>query len=353
MLLPPWSNSQAAGTNAESEGVHVVNLPLPHGIPLFFHILLTTALVRRTLALRPDVVYCFKPKAYAGLAAWCLWQLRRMGMHRARIVLDTDDWEGDGGWNAVEPYSKLLKRFFSWQERWGLTHADSVTVASRALQTIVWSLGVARPKVYYVPNGIESIPDAMSARRAENGSIPVLLLYTRFFEFDLNRIARLFRAIAGAIPALQFLIVGKGFFGEEKRFVQLLESANLAERVTALEWPPEGGLRAVFERTTVAIFPFEDTLLNRTKCSVKLTELLGAGIPVVAEAVGQNAEYIQHGESGLLVKPGDDPCFVGAVKKLVDDAGLRGRIAAGAKARMRDYFMWERIAGEVDSALAA
>ena len=234
-----------------------------------------------------------------------------------------------------------------------MTHADAVTVASRALQTIVWSLGVARPNVYYVPNGIESIADSTPLRQSRNDSIPVLLLYTRFFEFDLDRIARLFGAIAGAIPTLQFLIVGKGFFGEEERFDHLLKAAKLAGRVTALGWPPEGGLGAVFERTTVAVFPFDDTLLNRTKCSVKLTELLSAGIPVVAEAVGQNAEYVQHGESGLLVRPGDDQCFVAAVKKLLDDAGLRGRIAAGAKARMRDYFMWEKIAGEVESALAA
>jgi glycosyltransferase involved in cell wall biosynthesis len=353
MLLPPWSNPQAAGTNVESEGVRVVNLLLPPGIPLLFHILLTIALVRRTLALRPDVVYCFKPKAYAGLAAWCLWQLRRMSIHRARIVLDTDDWEGAGGWNEVEQYPRFFKRFFSWQERWGLTHADAVTVASRALQTIVWSLGVARPKVYYVPNGIESIADAMLPKQAENASIPVLLLYTRFFEFDLDRIAQLFGVIASAIPVLQFLIVGKGFFGEEERFVHLLTSAKLGGRVTALGWPPEGGIGAVFERTTVAVFPFEDTLLNRTKCSVKLTELLSAGVPIVAEAVGQNVEYIRDGESGILVTPGDDQCFVAAVKKLLDDASLRGRIAAGAKARMRDYFMWERIAGEVESALAA
>src|SRR5689334_17219460 len=62
MLLPPWSNPQAAGTIVESDGVRIVNLPLPPGIPLLFHIGLTIALVRRALALRPAVVYCFKPK---------------------------------------------------------------------------------------------------------------------------------------------------------------------------------------------------------------------------------------------------------------------------------------------------
>jgi len=31
----------------------------------------------------------------------------------------------------------------------------------------------------------------------------------------------------------------------------------------------------------VALYPFDDNLINRTKCPVKLTDLLYAGIPVV------------------------------------------------------------------------
>jgi len=34
---------------------------------------------------------------------------------------------------------------------------------------------------------------------------------------------------------------------------------------------------------------------------VKLIDLLSAGVPVVADAVGQNSEYIRHNETGLLV----------------------------------------------------
>ena len=36
---------------------------------------------------------------------------------------------------------------FAWQEQWGLTHNDGVTVASKALQSIAWSLGVKPERV--------------------------------------------------------------------------------------------------------------------------------------------------------------------------------------------------------------
>jgi glycosyltransferase involved in cell wall biosynthesis len=353
MLLPPWSNPHDAGTTANFGDVRVVNLRLPPRIPGVFHLLLTVALVRSVLALQPSVVYCFKPKAYAGSTAWCLWQLRRLGIHHSRLVVDTDDWEGAGGWNAVEPYVPLYKHFFAWQEKWGLTHADAITVASRALQTLAWSLGVPRGAVHYTPNGVDAFATMAESQSAQRTSTPTALLYTRFFEFDLERIAHLMVSLSQAIPALKLVIVGKGFFGEEIRFAQILSSAGLSDRVASMGWPPADGLQTIFARTTVALFPFDDTLLNRTKCSVKLTELLTAGMPVVAEAVGQNAEYIVHGQSGLLAAPGDEQCFIEAVRSIVCDDGLRGRLSNGARARMRERYSWERIVGEVEAALTA
>lgn len=362
MLLPPWSNPDDAGTCFDAAGVKVVNLPLPPRIPILFHLLLSFTLLRQTLAHQPDVVHCFKPKAYAGLVACCIWQLKRLRLVRARLVIDTDDWEGAGGWNDLEPYSWPLKKIFAWQERWGLTHADALTIASRALQTLAWSLGVPPAKVFYVPNGINAPASTPSVTHLNSTATPTptLLLYTRFFEFGLERVARLFALLAEQNPSLRLLVVGKGLFGEEKKFAHLLNNAPLragegrvGERVTWLGWLPPAELPTAFARATVAIYPFDDTLLNRTKCAVKLTDLLAAGVPVVAEAVGQNAEYIVHGESGLLVRSGDEAALVAAVNQLLRDEALRQRVSEGARQRMRDHFLWDDLAHEVERAYAA
>ena len=154
VIMPPWSYPQDSGREWEEDGVSIRNVTLPPRFPLFWHLIVTWRLVRCALALRPDVVHCFKPKGYAGLVALAFWLLKRLGLTKARLIVDSDDWEGKGGWNEIEPYTGLQKRFFTWQERWGLTHCDALTVASRALETIVWSLGVAPGKVFYVPNGL-------------------------------------------------------------------------------------------------------------------------------------------------------------------------------------------------------
>ncbi len=350
LLLPPWSYPQHSGQKWTEDDVAVENILLPPGVPLLRHLLIAGRLVRRAIALHPDVVHCFKPKAYAGLVAWGLWWLQRLGLTRVRLVVDSDDWEGFGGWNDLEPYSGAQKRFFAWQERWGLRHNDALTVASRTLQSIAWSLSVPPERVWYVPNGIGQVRMANCEPRMAQRAGKTVLLYTRFFEFRLERMVTIFHQIREAKPEARFLVVGKGLFGEEQRFLELCHAAGLAEAVEYVGWAEADALPGYFAWADVAVYPFDDTLVNRTKCAMKLLDLMAAGVPVVAEAVGQNAVTVEHGVSGLLVPPGDGNAFAMAVICLLDDPDLRERLGHGAQRCIQECFTWERLAARVECA---
>ncbi|HQE92552.1 MAG TPA: glycosyltransferase family 4 protein [Anaerolineae bacterium] len=351
LLLPPWQNPADAGQCWNADGVHVENVVLPTGVPGWFHWRLTTTLVRRAAALKPDVVHTFKPKAYAGLAHLAL---RR----HFPVVVDTDDWEGYGGWNDLNPYPALLKRFFAWQERWGLTHAAAVTVASHALQTLVWAMGGPPERVFYLPNGC--VPRPAVPRLAHNGGRPTLLLYTRFFEYKVERLWRIVAGVKARLPEVRLWVVGKGFFAEEDSLLALARAAGWrvaegaspssdADLVYAGLVPPED-LPPHFAQADVALYPFDDTLLNRTKCPVKLLDLLAAGVPVVADAVGQVTESIRHGETGLLVPSGDDAAFVEAVTTLLRKTALRQSLGERAARDVRDRCAWEVLAPVAEAA---
>ncbi|MBN1872799.1 MAG: glycosyltransferase family 4 protein [Anaerolineae bacterium] len=356
LLLPPWQNPRDAGHCWIDEGVHIENMPLPTGVPGWFHWRLTAALAHRARTLAPDVVHVFKPKAYAGLAHLAL-------ARHLPVVVDADDWEGPGGWNDLSPYPTLLKQFFTWQEHWGLTHAGAVTVASRALQTLVWATGRAVESVFYLPNGFiqrESAPGTKQTVTDTGNVRPTLLLYTRFFEFDLERLWRVVQGVRGHYPDTRLLVIGKGFFEEEKRLLALAREADwsVVETDTLVAdtdlvytgfVPPET-LPDYFSQATVALYPFDDTLLNRTKCPVKLMDLLAAGVPVVGEAVGQIVEDIRSGESGILVMPGDEQAFIAAVLKLIDNAVYRRELGNHAIEDMRARFTWGRLVSVAEAA---
>ena len=134
IFMPPWQEPAEADRSWQEDGVEIRYTRLRGGA-------LGTAwgLVRDVSAWSPDILHCFKPKAYSGLTAWWFWHFRRSRVH---LVTDSDDWEGTGGWNDVAPYSWLQKRFFAWQEKWGMAHCQALTVASRALPTLAWSHGI-------------------------------------------------------------------------------------------------------------------------------------------------------------------------------------------------------------------
>ena len=350
MLLPPWNWPQDSGREWETDGVRVVNIALPPPIPLLRYLIITGRLVRRALKANPDVIHCFKPKAYAGLAAMVIWALRKLGLAGVRLVVDSDDWEGPGGWNEIERYSWLEKRFFAFQERWGLTHCDGLTVASRALQTLAWSLGVAPGKVFYMPNGIVRMRDAGSRMHDDLGPGPTILLYTRFFEFQVERVIEIFRRVLAEVTEARLLVVGKGLFGEEERLLALAGEAGLAQQVVYAGWVETEELPGTFAAAAVAICPCDDTLINRARCAVKLVDLMAAGMSIVADDVGQNGEYLEHGVSGLLVEPGDVEAFAAGVVRLLRDEELRSQLSRQARRRVREKFAWERLVEMVERA---
>ena len=370
MVLPPWQNPEDSGRRWREDGVTVENVPLPLGVPGLFHVLTALRLSRRALALRPDVVHLFKPKAYSGLTHWLLSRVPRS--RRPRLVVDTDDWEGPGGWNELGDYSWLERRFFAWQERWSLTHADAVTVVSRTLESLVWAMGVSPDRVFYVPNGVGG--GIGGGGRGGDGSCEAcILLYTRFFEFPVSRVIEVLGRVREEVPDARLLVVGEGLFGEEEELFRLARRAGLTVAqpspdaiedgpylnpaaspstadITYAGWVDPGELPSYFRRATVAIYPFDDTLVNRTKCAVKLTDLLAAGVPVVAEAVGQNREYIRNGETGLLVEPGNVTAFAAAVVELLRDSDLQDRLGQGAARDVEARFAWERLVEVVERA---
>ena len=345
LLMPPWQTPEEADQEWQEDGVTVRYTSLVGGT-------LGTAvrLVRETLAWQPDVGHAFKPKAYSGLAAWWLWYFHR---HKVRLVTDTDDWEGWGGWNDIAPYSTVQKKFFAWQERWGLQHCHALTVASRTLQSLAWANGVDPQKVVYVPNGPGIGEDISQAadKRAELGLAdrPVILLYSRLFEFETARLVSILQQVRAAVPEVAVLVGGMSLYQEDAvLFKEQLEAAGLEDLIVDVGWLDEAGLPHVLAAADVGLYLMEDTLLNRTKCPVKVADMLSVGLPVVAEAVGQVPEYVLHGKTGLLRSSGDVTGIAADLVELLKDNNRRERLGSGARAHIQAQFTWERLADCVE-----
>lgn len=356
VIIPPYDHPQDSEVEWEDHGVRVRNLrvgPTPGNASLA---LLGPAMARAARREQGDVVHVFKPKGVTGLAQFTLHAFRQR-----RVVLDIDDWEGRGGWNERGAYSGVQQRLFAWQEQWGIRRAAALTAASRALIAQAHGLGVPGPRCFYVPNGVDEAlyhrwrDAAGEAVRAAYGLAdrPVALLYSRFFEFDAARVAAIFTQVARAVPESALLVVGAGPRGEERALAAALADEGLADRVVVAGWQEPADLPALVAAADVALYPLDDTLLNRSKCPAKLVELMAAGRPVVAEQVGEAARYMVPGETGLLVESGNSEAFAAAVSGLLREPARARQLGAEAQDRVWARYHWDVLAQEVERAYAA
>lgn len=77
-----------------------------------------------------------------------------------------------------------------------------------------------------------------------------------------------------------------------------------------------------------------------------LLEAMSAACPVVATRVGPVPEIVQHGNSGLLVEPGDSSVLAGAIAQLLDNAEHRRVMGRRGRTRALREFSVDRVARE-------
>ncbi len=352
IVAPPYTNPQDAGLVEVVEGVTLRNVTLGPAIGPLAAPLIAWRMLRTALDQKPDLIHLFKPKGYGGLAALLLLGFRLCGLKLPLLVVDSDDREGTGGMNDLHPYSWLEKRLFAVQEQALTRWADGVTVASRALESLAWGMGARQQWTLYLPNGplLRPSGDRLAGRQRFGiaPDLPLLLLYTRFFEFSQQRLHQVLERLCLRLPQLRVLVVGQGPRGEERELEQAAFLAGFGDAVIVAGWQEPAALPDCLAAADAAIYLFDDTLLNRTKCPAKLAELAAAGLPLAAERVGQIGEYLVHNESGLLVASGDVDGLVEAAQRLLTDRELACRLGAAAAQRVRTQFAWEAAAGRLE-----
>lgn len=343
--LPPVAQNDKSSAVAQIDrgrgGVAVVNVALPRWGQgaAWWHGWIAWRLLLAVRAWRPAVVHVFKPKGPSGLVGAALWVLHRCQPrtntpghrvtlspgHRVspRLILDSDDWEGPGGWND-DPragYSTLQRRFFAWQERFGLAHADAWTVAGECLRQRALAFGADPGRVWVMPNGVPLAPHTPVATRSAAGSV---LLYTRFAGVRPADVAAIWGRVRGACPEARLCVAGRGLAGEEAQLAGL-------PGVALQGWVAAAALPTLFAQTGVAVVPWADTPANRARSSVKVRELLSAGLAIVAYAVGELPEVI--GDAGVLVPSGDVDAFADAVVALLRDPARAAHLGQAARQR--------------------
>jgi glycosyltransferase involved in cell wall biosynthesis len=139
----------------------------------------------------------------------------------------------------------------------------------------------------------------------------------------LNLIAAVLKEVARRYPDVRFEVVGGGDFAME----------GVPWHLSS--WSLEGELEAL-GRFDIGLMPLPMEEWSRGKSGGKARTYMAAGVVPVCAAVGYNLSLIRQGETGFLCDTADE--WRETICRLIEDAGLRQRIAGAARADVERRF---------------
>lgn len=216
-----------------------------------------------------------------------------------------------------------------------LRTARAVVVPSDYLAAMARRWGLDEGRVVVLPNpapaAIDVAPEPLEP-------------WTFVFAGRLTRQKALHTAIAavGKVPQARLLVIGDG--PERPELERLAARVGDGRVVFAGPRPRPAVLRALAGAHAAVLSSDWENLPHAA------VEALAVGTPVVATAVGGVPEVVRDGVNGLLVDRGSPDELAAALARLVEEPGLRDRLAAEAR-RSVEPLDRERIYGRLEAIL--
>ncbi len=230
-------------------------------------------------------------------------------------------------------FTSWKTRLYNELDRWSLPAAGQVLTVSGPFRDELAAKGVDRHRIEVIHNAIR--PDwGRDARKEEAARVlrerwripeerAVVLIVGRLSrEKDHISLLRAVRSVL-ARREVHLVVVGDG--PERAPIEAAIRNLNLGGNVTLTGQQPSA--EPFYGIADVA------ALSSRTEGSPNaLLEAMAAGVPAVATRVGGIPEIVQHGESALLVPPGDPGALAAAMLRiLVEEPALAGALAGRAR----------------------
>jgi glycosyltransferase involved in cell wall biosynthesis len=271
-------------------------------------------LVRLVRRERPDILHVGSSKAGV------LGRLAAVAVHVPVRIFTVHGWAFAAHSGAASRLYRVVDRLIEPLTTVTVCVSENDRVAGLAARTC------AAERTIVIPNAVE-LPAVRRPRSSER-KVPLFVAVGRLrAPKDFTTFVR----ALGKLPSGSFeaVIVGEG--PDRGLLEREVDALGLAGRV-----------RLAGERRDVPdLLADADVFVLSSRSEghpVAILEAMAAGLPVVASRVGGVPEQVSHGETGLLVEPGDPDALAAALQLLATDPALRLRLGAAGRERAERFF---------------
>lgn len=242
----------------------------------------------------------------------------------------------------------FLQRLAQWSQRYTWRGADYVLPVTRVLGDMVAAAGVPEARIQVIPNGIDparfaTAADTETAKRMLGLQGRMVLGFTGFLRnwHGLDLVLDLL-AHDTAETARHLLVVGDG--PARADLEAQARRLGIADRLTITGIVGRDEVARYIAAFDIALQPAVVAYAS----PLKLFEYLVLGRAIVAPAQPNIMEVLEDGVNAALFDPERPQALAEAIERVSRDAGLRARIAAGARASIdKQGLTWRRNAERV------
>lgn len=262
------------------------------------------------------------------------------GVRRLPFGLIVQDLVGPAASQSGIPGGGLAARPATAIEAWTVRRADKVAVIAESFRLHLERLGVAPERITHLPNWahVTQPPTQTSDMRHRLGwpeSVRIVLHAGNMgFKQNLAAVLDAARLAERLRLPLRFVFMGDG--NERQRLEEL--AAGLST-VQFLDAQPSDTFMEVLATADVLLLNERPTVLDMSLPS-KITSYFRAGRPVVAAVANGGATEAELTRSGgaLVVPAGEPSALLDAIRLIVDDEALAGRMVQSATEHADRHF---------------
>jgi glycosyltransferase involved in cell wall biosynthesis len=229
--------------------------------------------------------------------------------------------------------TNVKDRVYNQLDRWSMRAAFRVVAVCEPFARRLEARGIARERIRIQHNPVQPYvapaPENVAGVRRDLGLTdePVILAVGRLSrEKGHADLVRAVAAMGESLGRARVVFVGDG--PERSRVYGMVTRLNLGTKIVFTGHQLD--VRPYYALATLLALPSH----SEGSPNVVL-EAMSAKVPVIGTAVGGVPELVAHEQTGLIVPPRDTAAMAGAIARLLDDGGLRTRLAHAAQEHVR------------------
>jgi glycogen(starch) synthase len=245
--------------------------------------------------------------------------------------------------------SKIALSMLAQESQPDLKFQQAICVSARVRDLLV-EAGVPVRNAHVIHGGTD-VERFLTVRQPKQSSEHLKLLYAgqlvrhKGVHTAIEAMARVVKKCGR--DQVSLTLVGSGHPAYEASLHTMVKQEGLETHVTFHKPVSRDEMPDLLQQFDVLVFPsiYEEPLARMTQ------EAMAAGLVVVGTTTGGTKEILRESETGLIFAPEDSEGLAEQIERLINDPGLRYRLAQAGRQRVIENFTLDRMVNEIETYL--